>query len=106
MRNLWKTVRLFLQGTPEELSLAPIRDALVALEGVAAVHHLHVWSLDGEQNVLTAHLVLAQNLEVDQQLKLKQQVAEGLREYRFVHTTIEFELKDEPCRDSEASYLR
>jgi cobalt-zinc-cadmium efflux system protein len=100
VRNLWKTLRLFLQGTPEELSLAPIRDALAALDGVAAIHHLHAWSLDGEQNVLTAHLVLAQNIEVQQQLELKRQVAESLREYRFVHTTIEFEFEGESCRDS------
>lgn len=100
VRNLGKTLRLFLQGTPEELSLAPIRDVLAALEGVAGIHHLHVWSLDGEQHVLTAHLVLAQNLKIEQQLALKQQVAEGLRQYKFAHTTIEFELKDEPCRDA------
>lgn len=104
VRNLWRTLRLFLQGTPQELSLAPIRDSLAALEGVAAIHHLHVWSLDGEQHVLTAHLVLAHNLEMAQQLALKQQVAEDLRGYRFVHTTIELEFKDEPCRDSKESY--
>lgn len=101
VRNLWKTLRLFLQGTPEELSLAPIREALAALDGVAAIHHLHVWSLDGEQHVLTAHLELSQGLEMEQQLQLKQQVANGLRGYRFAHTTIEFEFEGEACRDSE-----
>tara|TARA_R100001377_G_scaffold80661_1_gene59697 strand:- start:4413 stop:5318 length:906 start_codon:yes stop_codon:yes gene_type:complete len=104
VRNLWKTLRLFLQGTPEELSLAPIRDTLGALQGVAAIHHLHVWSLDGERHVLTAHLVLAEDLQMLQQLELKQKVAESLREFRFEHTTIEFELNGEPCRDAEESY--
>tara|TARA_R110002167_G_scaffold49184_6_gene144273 strand:- start:26113 stop:27015 length:903 start_codon:yes stop_codon:yes gene_type:complete len=103
VRNLWKTLRLFLQGTPEELSLGPIREKLGALDGVAEIHHLHVWSLDGEQHVLTAHLVLAHDLEVEEQLELKQQVAEGLREFRFVHSTIELEFKGEPCRDSSES---
>ena len=100
-RNLWKTIRLFLQGTPEELSLAPIREALITLEGVAAIHHLHVWSLDGEQHVLSAHLVLAQNLAMQEQLTLKLKIAESLQQFKFEHTTIEFELKDETCRDAK-----
>lgn len=104
VRNLWKTLRLFLQGTPEELSLTPIRDALATLKGVAAIHHLHVWSLDGERHVLSAHLVLAQNLEMNEQLALKQRVAESLRPYEFAHTTIEFELLDELCRDSNVAH--
>ena len=103
VRNLWKTLRLFLQGTPEELSLGPIREKLGELDGVAEIHHLHVWSLDGEQHVLTAHLVLAHDLEVEEQLELKQRVAEALREFRFVHSTIELEFKGEPCRDSSES---
>ena len=101
VRNLFKTIRLFLQGTPEELSLAPIREALTTLEGIAAIHHLHVWSLDGEKHVLSAHLVLSQNLEMTQQLTLKLKVAQSLQQFKFEHTTIEFELKDEPCRDSK-----
>ncbi|MEZ5300336.1 MAG: hypothetical protein R3F11_06670 [Verrucomicrobiales bacterium] len=31
---------------------------VLAVGGIASLHHLHSWSIDGERHVLSAHLVL------------------------------------------------
>lgn len=98
-RNLWATLNLFAQSTPSPALHKAVHSKLTALETVRDVHHLHLWSLDGEHHVLTAHLVLASELDGPQQRKMKQHVAEALEEFELTHTTIELEFPDETCRD-------
>jgi cobalt-zinc-cadmium efflux system protein len=66
------------------------------------VHHLHLWSLDGEQHVLTVHLRLNANADSQQLMYYKMELSELLQLYHLAHTTIEFESPQEVCRD-EAS---
>lgn len=98
-RNLWATLNLFAQSTPSPALHNAVHDKLMALDSVRDVHHLHLWSLDGEHHVLTAHLVLTRELDGQQQRKVKQHVAEALQEFELTHTTIELEFPDETCRD-------
>lgn len=98
-RNLWNTTKLFLQAVPDTDLSNKLYQLLSAFDEVDDVHHLHLWSLDGEHHVLTAHLVIGQALEADHQSRLKQQIADQLNEFELAHTTIEFEFTDEQCRD-------
>ncbi len=99
MRTLSDTIRLFLQKSPDTELMSDIRAELLALDGVRALHHVHLWSLDGEHHVLTAHVELLQNLDAAEQLQLKQRIHDTLEPHELAHTTIEFELPDEVCRD-------
>ncbi len=97
-----QTMKLFLQSSPDEQTLNDIRRRLTSLEHVKAVHHMHLWSLDGERHVLTAHLEIDQAVSVSGQLALKKEVKEQLAGFSLLHTTIEFEMPDETCRDTAA----
>ncbi len=99
LRNTRKTIKLFLQSSPDEKMLDEIRSKLMSIEHVNAIHYLHLWSLDGERNVLTAHLEIDQMISAGQQKQIKQQISERLADFSLAHTTIEFELPEESCRD-------
>lgn len=99
MRSLKTTIKLFLQATPDQELREQIYQQLLSIEQVATVHHLHLWSLDGEHHVLTAHLVLNQCLNNTVQQQMKLEIAEGLKIYQLAHTTIEIEQPEERCRD-------
>ena len=103
LRNTRKTIKLFLQSTPDEKMLDDIRKRLTSIEHVNAIHYLHLWSLDGERNVLTAHLEIDQMISAEQQKQIKQQISERLAEFSLAHTTIEFELPEEMCRDDSVA---
>ena len=60
-----KSLHLLFDGVPDGISLPAIRVSLEAIEGVAAVHHVHVWALGTSENALTAHLVLADGADAD-----------------------------------------
>ena len=69
--------------------------------GVSEIHHQHLWSLDGEQHVLTAHIVADHDggFGPDNYCAIKQSIAMALEQYPLAHTTIEIELTEEACRD-------
>ena len=54
-----QAVDVLLESTPAGLDLTSLRETAEAVEGVAEVHDLHVWSLSSEMRALSAHLVLA-----------------------------------------------
>ena len=98
-KNLWHTIRLFLQAIPDKELSKSVYKTLIELQEVDSIHHLHLWSLDGEHHVLTAHLALQEALSTQQQLELKKSIAERLSKFNLEHTTIELEMTNEQCRD-------
>jgi cobalt-zinc-cadmium efflux system protein len=100
-RNLWKTIRLFLQAVPDKSLRNQILKILEEIPSVKSVHHLHLWSLDGEHHVLSAHVVLASSLNTEQHFALKSLIAKELITFDLHHTTIEFEYNKETCRDAQ-----
>jgi len=73
------------------------------LELVDKTHHIHVWSLDGERHVLTAHLVTARPLNAEEYQSVKYDVAKIVEEYGFFHSTLELEWPEETCRIGDNS---
>ena len=104
LRNLHATIRLFLQATPDEKLAEEIERKLRALPHVSDVHHLHLWSLDGEHHVLTAHLVLDIPISSESHQALKRSIRDACDTCGIGHTTIEFEQRDEACRDEGAHH--
>ncbi len=98
-RVLKSTAAVFFQATPDSHTYAQVHARLVELNGVNGVHGVHLWSLDGEQHVLTVHLCLEEALGASQLKVLKARVALALEDFNLAHTTIEFEFPGEHCRD-------
>lgn len=99
VKALHKTLALFLQVTPNLTMLQQITSQLAALDFVISMHHVHLWSLDGEQHVLTMHIEIATPASMAEQIAYKHRIARMLAPYQLSHTTVEFELSGEACRD-------
>jgi cobalt-zinc-cadmium efflux system protein len=56
---LKQSVAMFLAGVPEGINAAEVELALTRIEGVDAVHDLHIWPLSTTETALTAHVVTA-----------------------------------------------
>lgn len=94
-KNLTKVLSVFLQTTPEGFSLTSFENEILAIKGVASVHHIHCWSIDGESHVLSAHIVRDGNTIPDTTLKNK--VRALLDPEAFEHITLELEDPGEAC---------
>lgn len=100
MKNLNETLKIFFQAMPDKLLTEKIHQELIMLNEIADIHHEHCWSLDGEHNVYTAHLLLKNNLSAVKQKELKSSISRKLSPFSLAHTTIELEFPEENCRDS------
>mgnify|MGYP000436057033 CR=1 FL=1 len=86
-RNLRSTLKLFLQGAPEDLDGPAICEEAADLPGVVGLEHVHLWSLDGQHHVLTADLVV-EAMDLEAALELRERVAERLRGAGISHVTL------------------
>jgi len=95
LRILKKTLALFLQAVPEAFELVEIEHSLSRIPQVTSVHHTHVWSLDGENNVLTTHLVVDPEAEIDDLIRIKGDVCEITGGMSLAHSTVELEFGED-----------
>ncbi len=64
------------------------------VEGVLAVHHIHVWAISTTEAALTAHVVLSDPCMM---VCVKPKLKELLAEAGVVHATLECETVSEHC---------
>ena len=92
IQNLKKALDLFLEKIPHGVSVSEIREHIMAIDGVLDVHHIHIWSVDGQNHSATMHIVT--NAAPHQ---IKVAIREELAEHGIGHATLELETPNEPC---------
>jgi cobalt-zinc-cadmium efflux system protein len=58
MRLLREALHVLMEGVPLHLDMGEVGSALAAVQGVASVHDLHIWTLSSGRVALSAHIVL------------------------------------------------
>jgi len=96
-RNLQYTFRILLQRRPDSVDEEVIRRKVLAIPGVKDLHDLRFWSMDGQYNVMTLHVVVAQDQSIQQREMIKNEVKHHLAHLKFRHTTVEIESEEEDC---------
>lgn len=96
-RNLYAIFRILLQAVPEHLPEGRVREVLERLPGVQGVHDLHVWTLDGEKNIASAHLIVADDVNREDIVRVKHEAVDRLKELGIEHLTVEIEYETEGC---------
>lgn len=96
-RTLSETLTIFLQAVPEDVSIAEIEEKLRALDHVTDVHDIHIWTMDGQYNVLSCHLVVDEAASVKAITEIKRNARKVAGSFGINHQTFEVELKDDLC---------
>ncbi|MEI6846452.1 MAG: cation diffusion facilitator family transporter [Chlorobiaceae bacterium] len=100
IKNLRAMVPVFLQAVPDEHDLALIIKEIEALKHIHAVHHAHIWSLDGVHTVFTAHLEVDTLLDGEAYMQLKELIRTLVKHNGLYHSTVEIEYPGEDCRNA------
>ena len=94
IRNLREATALFLEKAPQGVDIKDLKEHLCEIEGVLDVHHVHLWSLDGQKNYATMHIVTTEDAQ-----QIKKAVRQELKEHAIIHATLELETENEPCEE-------
>ena len=93
--NLKDTFRVLLQAIPEGVDVQQLTAEIEAIAEVSSIHDLHIWTLDGNDHVMTLHVVSDADI-----LTLKPLILAVAERYHIHHTTIEVEPNGYCCTDS------
>lgn len=86
---LRETLGVLMEGAPGGVDVDAVRDAMLDVDGVTAVHDLHVWSITSGMVALSAHVRATDGASGDALLR---SLGAVLRErFDIVHTTIQVE---------------
>ena len=93
-RNLKEVLDLFHEKIPNNNSIEEIKKHIKEIDGVIDVHHIHIWSMDGQLNFATMHIVASENSH-----EIKDKIREELKEHGIGHATLEIENPDDHCHE-------
>jgi cobalt-zinc-cadmium efflux system protein len=99
VKNLKLMLPIFLQAVPESVSLDTVVMEIEQIDHVRAVHQAHIWSLDGEHNVFTAHLEVDRYFDSEEYGCIKESIQNIVRRHGLFHSTVEIEFPGEVCRN-------
>lgn len=90
LKSLTEVGNILLQGVPNHISIQNIKGDLLSIQGVVDVHDIHVWSLEGETDVFSGHVVISDDVFEDSE-SIKEQIKERLVRHHIEHSTLEIE---------------
>ena len=90
-------VQFYTQSGWQLSNMQTLTTHLEKFEQIDSIHDLHVWSIDGNYNVLTVHVVLKQTTTMNDMTQLKADIRASLETEGIQHATIEFETATESC---------
>ena len=97
--NVWKNLKeilyVLLQGVPKDLSIEEIEREIMEETGVIFVYHTHIWSLEGEKNLLSTHIIVKDDTKREEIIEIKQKIRELMLKKGIEHVTVEIEFESE-----------
>ena len=85
------SIRILMQGTPEGIPVERIIAEVEAVADVKDMHHVHIWTTDGTEIFLEAHITVAEAAR-NRTDRLLSDLSEHIREhFNIAHVTLQFE---------------
>ena len=97
-RLLREALGILLEGTPSDVNIAALREAVSKIGGVRDVHDLHVWSLTSGINAMSLHVIVDDDSRHDEILRAIQQCATS--RFPIAHATVQIDCGG--CAETEA----
>ncbi|MBR6558742.1 MAG: cation transporter [Clostridia bacterium] len=90
--NLKEIFYVFLEKVPQGIDVLKVKEHVEKINGVLDVHHVHLWSMDGNSNYATLHIVTDSDT-----YRIKGEIREELSKHGVGHVTVEIESSTEEC---------
>lgn len=85
------SLHVLMEGTPKNIKIDDLIQAINKTEGVKGVHDLHVWSITSGMNALSCHVVVGSHLSLAESEKMVRCIEHDLEHEGISHVTIQME---------------
>jgi cobalt-zinc-cadmium efflux system protein len=94
-------IRTLMLGSPPDIDNDAVVAAVRGVNGVADIHHAHLWQMEEHAAALDTHVVVKEEAW-DRLEELKRAIKRALEdEFGITHSTLEFEREDQAHQDAD-----
>jgi cobalt-zinc-cadmium efflux system protein len=90
---LKESVNVLLEGVPQGVEMEAVEQTINAVDGVLAVHDLHVWTVGPGAIACSVHIIVAEQTVREGQQILRNVVHELAHHFNINHTTVQIEVE-------------
>ena len=94
IKHIKEVFSVFLEKSPVDVE--KVKAECLETDGVLDIHHIHLWSLDGNSTLATLHAQIEKDADYE---KIRHSLHHKLEHLGIHHATIEFEYKK--CKNTE-----
>ena len=91
IKNFKSIMNIILEKVPLNVNVENIKKEILNINDVLGIHHIHVWTIDGNFNYLTAHIQIIKELTDQKEESIKHDIKHKLLGLNINHSTLEFE---------------
>jgi len=99
VKHLKVILEVLLEKAPKGYNISEIISNLSQEEHVRNIHHVHLWSIEGNVPIITFHARISHKVDTVEAAKTTQRLKDRLKEIGIVHSTIQIEFFDNQCED-------
>lgn len=93
--------RMLMQAVPSAIDIDEITDFILSFDKVIDCHDLHIWTLDGEDYIMSFHLVVSNKTTLIEMMDIKEEIKLALEKFHINHTTIEVDNEFQAIKNGE-----
>jgi len=94
---LKQVIHVLLEGTPTHIDVDKVEKELSNVNGVIAIHDIHIWTITSGIDVMTAHVEISDFKEGDRILTDTKKIL--VTKFNILHSTIQLETDE--CKESD-----
>lgn len=90
-KNAKEIFGIFLEKSPSNVDINAFREDIMKIDDVLDVHHIHIWTLDGEKNMATLHVSINEDSDMALYKSVKARVQDISVNAGIEHLTIQID---------------
>ena len=94
LKILREAVQILLEGTPKDLDITAVTQAIAETDNILSVDDMHVWAIRSGYNALSCHIAIDEAELKNSRVIVENTKRRLLKDFNIHHATIEVELKD------------
>lgn len=89
--HIREVLSVVMEKAPKEVCAAELSEELSRVKKVKDIHHVHLWSMDGQTHFASLHALVEENTTNTEFEEIKEELRHILQHHAIVHSTIEME---------------
>ena len=99
IKNLIEIFNIFMEKVPNKVEFLKFKSHVLENKFIKNLHHVHMWTLDGQIMIATCHVVLSCFTKKEDLSNIKNYIKQEAKEFGIDEIVVEFDFEKDNCLD-------